>query len=249
MTIPTSNIRLATALAAVFVAASSVAAAAADLAVRSPSFVKAPVLEPVVNWSGFYVGGQAGAASMTTSFKDPDGAFFGQGLNPDRSIKFTGGGYGGFNWQSGSVVVGIDAQWSWYGNEVRSNPFGELNSSFINTKLDSAGSVKARVGLAFTDTLVYVAAGPAWADMKLSTSRLTEDDFNGSGTNRKAVGGLAVAVGVEHMITPNWILRGQIQYAEYEAQKFQVAPFFRLGQQSSVLESTIGLSYKFGPHF
>jgi len=242
------NLRLATALAAAFVAASSVAAVAADLAVRTP-YTKAPVLGPVINWSGFYVGGQAGGASMSTSFKDANDVFDNQGLNPDRSIKFTGGGYGGFNWQSGSFVVGVDAQWFWYGNETTSNPFA--NFDFISTKLHDAGNLKVRFGLVFTDALVYVAAGPAWANMSLSTSRseINEDNLNANGSNKKTVSGLAVAAGVEHMITPNWILRGQVQYAEYRAQNFQVIPGFKLGQQSSVLESTVGISYKFGPLF
>jgi opacity protein-like surface antigen len=85
--------------------------------------------------------------------------------------------------------------------------------------------------------------------MSLSTFQQlgNEDNLGGSGSNRKTVGGLAVAAGVEHMITPSLILRGQLRYAEYRAQNFQVIPGFGLGQQSSVLESTIGLSYKFGP--
>jgi outer membrane immunogenic protein len=190
------NLRLATALAAAFVAASSVAAVAADLAVRTP-YTTAPVLEPVINWwSGFYVGGQAGGASMSTSFKAANDVFDNQGLNPDRSIKFTRGGYGGFNWQSGSFVVGVDAQWFWYGNETTSNPFA--NFDFISTKLHDAGNLKVRFGLVFTDTLVYVAAGPAWANMSLSTSRseINEDNLNANGSNKKTVSGLAVAAGV-----------------------------------------------------
>jgi outer membrane immunogenic protein len=64
MTLSTARIRLAT--AAAFVAVSSVAAVAADLPVRS-TYTKAPALDPVANWSGFYIGGQVGGASMSTT--------------------------------------------------------------------------------------------------------------------------------------------------------------------------------------
>ena len=83
-------------------------ASAADLGPRS--YTKAPALAPAYDWSGFYIGGQAGAASLSPSFKDDDHFFDSQSFNPDRKYSFTGGVYGGYNWQLNSLVVGVDAQ-------------------------------------------------------------------------------------------------------------------------------------------
>jgi outer membrane immunogenic protein len=221
-------------------------ASAADLGPRS--YTKAPALAPAYDWSGFYIGGQAGGASLSPSFKD-DNDFFGGGLNPDRKYSFTGGVYGGYNWQLNSLVVGVDAQWSWYSdNSVTTFPFGTRtaidSSFFLSTKVLDAGSVKARVGLAFQDTLVYVAAGPAWANSTFTVGG--GDIFNVSETAYRS--GIAVAAGAEHMFTPHLVGRGQIQYSDFGVQHLNtVDPRNPLtfGQQTSIVEATAGLAYKF----
>lgn len=225
-------------------------ASAADLGPRS--YTKAPALAPAYDWSGFYIGGQAGAASLSSSFKDDDDFFDNQGLNADRKYSFTGGVYGGYNWQFNSLVVGVDAQWSWYGDSsVTSFPFGTrtpLDSSFsISTKVLDAGSVKARVGLAFQDTLVYVAAGPAWANSTFTIEGGTRLNKLSETAYRS---GIAVAAGAEHMFTPHLVGRGQIQYSDFGTQHLNAGvDILRLprafGQQTSIVEATAGLAYKF----
>jgi outer membrane immunogenic protein len=112
-------------LAAAVAALTSVSANAADMAYKS-----APMAQAAYSWTGLYLGGQAGGASLSASFKDNDDFFDNQGLNPDRKYSFTGGVYGGYNWQINSMVVGVDAQWSWYGNSsVTSFPFGTTGTS------------------------------------------------------------------------------------------------------------------------
>ena len=227
-------------------------ASAADLAARP--YTKAPVaVAPIYSWTGFYVGGQLGGASISPSFKDYDDFFDNQGLNPDRKFSLTGGVYGGYNWQFNSLVVGVDAQWSWYGNStVTSFPFGTAfdgSSFFLESKVRDAGSLKARVGLALQDTLVYVAAGPAWANTTLTVGAGPTDGSNGFNVSESTYRtGIAVAAGVEHMFTPNWVGRGQIQYSDFGTQHLTAASSdgpFHFGQQTSIVEATAGLAYKF----
>ena len=224
-------------------------ASAADLGPRS--YTKAPALAPAYDWSGFYIGGQAGGASLSPSFKDDDDFFGNKGLNPDRKYSFTGGVYGGYNWQLNSLVVGVDAQWSWYGDSsVTSIPGGtkavlEGFNFFLRTKVLDAGSVKARVGLAFQDTLVYVAAGPAWAN---STFTVGGGDIFNEVSETAYRSGIAVAAGAEHMFTPHLVGRGQIQYSDFGTQHLNtIDPRLPLtfGQQTSIVEATAGLAYKF----
>jgi outer membrane immunogenic protein len=238
-------------MSAGFFAAGASAALASDLP-RAP-YLKAQASVPVYDWSGFYVGAQAGAASLSARFNDITSAFHGQGLRPERDLGFTGGGYGGINWQIGALVLGVDAQWSYYRSTAESYPFGEADGSELKARLNNAGGVKGRVGLAFNDTLIYVGAGPSWANATFSTYKtaVVINDHIPPQSDTRTVGGYAVAGGFEHVLFSNWILRSQVQYARYATQSFEPLTVdgvpTPLGQRSSVLEGTLGLAYKFGP--
>src|SRR5262245_51101358 len=213
---------------------------AADL--RAP-VTKAAPYAAAPSWAGFYIGGQVGGASVSTSFKDFDDDFDNQGLNGDRKLTWTAGGYGGINFQHDSFVYGIEAAWSWLNGTVTSFPFGD--EDFLRSKLKDYGSLKARAGLAFGSTLVYVAAGPAWGGSHFSMqSRFVDATEVASGNSHRL--GLAAATGVEHMLSPNWILRGQVEYAQFQTQRITSNFEDRFGQETSVLTGTLGLSYKFG---
>lgn len=151
--------------------------------------------------------------------------------------------YGGFNFQHDSFVYGIEAAWSWLDGTVTSFPFSGETDVFVRNRLRDYGSVKARAGLALGNTLVYVAAGPAWGGSHFSMAR--PDEFASGNSHRL---GLAAATGVEHMLSPNWISRGQVEYAQFQTQRITSNPGFEFGQETSVLTGTLGLSYKFGPH-
>src|SRR4051795_6966700 len=75
------------------------AAGAADMSAR-PAYTKAPMMSPAINWSGFYIGAMGGYAAEATS--DP------------LAIKggFAGGTLG-YNWQFGTVVLGLEADGAW----------------------------------------------------------------------------------------------------------------------------------------
>src|SRR6266705_1437032 len=82
-------------LSSVALVALGASASAADLA---PRYTKAPTMvDPAYNWTGFYVGLHAGAASsdgdLTTLITDG----------------FIGGGQIGYNYQSGMSVFGFEA--------------------------------------------------------------------------------------------------------------------------------------------
>jgi len=203
--------------------------------------MKAPI-SVAPSWAGFYIGGQVGGASVSTSFKDFDDEFDNQGLNGDRKLTWTAGVYGGINFQHDSFVYGIEAAWSWLDGKVTSFPFGD--DDFLRNKLTDYGSVKARAGLAFGSTLVYVAAGPAWAGGRFSVS---DDGVVTSARSHRL--GLVGATGVEHMLNPNWVLRGQVEYAQFQTQRLTHDFGNQFGQETSVLSGTLGLSYKFGPNY
>ena len=93
-------------LAALTAQAMSVPASAADLSVpRAPLYTKAqPVTAVQFDWSGFYAGAHAGYDWGRAHVID-------NGVLTENSVPMNGaigGLLAGFNWQSGSVVYGIE---------------------------------------------------------------------------------------------------------------------------------------------
>src|SRR5712691_10578113 len=92
--------RLSTGAAIAFFAASS-AAFAADIGRQAPP----PMLMPLYNWTGFYVGGNLGGAWASGTLTD---SFSGASFTGNHS-GFIGGGQIGYNWQvAPQFVVGVE---------------------------------------------------------------------------------------------------------------------------------------------
>lgn len=95
---------------------------AADLMAKTPSLA----LAPVANWTGFYVGGNAGAAwgrdeiastlNAPAPFLAVDTAAVSSAASPTfNPAGFTGGLQAGYNWQYGSWVWGSEADFDYLG--------------------------------------------------------------------------------------------------------------------------------------
>ncbi len=213
-------------------------AAAADIPVKTRMMSAAPAW----TWTGLYLGVGGGAASMSTVFKDRDDAFDNQGLTPDRKIGGTAGVYGGYNWQSGNLVLGVEGAWNWYGRTVSSSPFGIANPSYLRTKLKDSANVKGRMGLNVGNTLVYVAGGVAFGRFNFAVFN-ANGPATGSASSTKT--GLVGAVGVEHMFTPNWVGRAQVEYTNYLTSNLTDSLTRQYGQETTTLATTVGVAYKF----
>jgi outer membrane immunogenic protein len=118
------------ALAALILAVSAAAASAADMA-PAPYYTKAPVVvAPVYNWTGFYIGANAGGAwgnsdpRTSTVFVGDSGYFASTSVPAVNAVGgsqrindtgFTGGLTAGYNWQAGAAVVGIESDFNYFG--------------------------------------------------------------------------------------------------------------------------------------
>jgi opacity protein-like surface antigen len=76
-------------------------ASAADKLVKAPIY-KAPIVAPVYNWTGLYVGGNVGGAWSGIMLTDNN---VGASLNPG-GTGFIGGAQAGYNVQAGSFLYG-----------------------------------------------------------------------------------------------------------------------------------------------
>ena len=168
-------------LSTVAFAALAGAASAADLPSRRVAPAPAYVAVPVFTWTGLYAGVNAGYAcsdkgSIFTSGNNgpvggPSTIFnVGNGARPagvqlDRD-GFSGGGQIGYNYQIGSLVLGIEADASYTDLARTGQVTGTTGavSSFRSTT-DYIGTVRGRVGYAFDRFLVYGTGGFAYGDV------------------------------------------------------------------------------------
>src|SRR6266567_206449 len=149
-------------LSSVALVALGASASAADLA---PRYTKAPsMVDPAYNWTGFYVGLNAGAAStdgsLTAVAQTP--FFFSENRFTD-TFRQTG-----YNYQSGMSVFGVEADATWLDVKSTINTgsdpffFGKAGSASISSSIDWLVTARARAGIAATPALlVYVTGGLA----------------------------------------------------------------------------------------
>ena len=193
---------LAVALVASTIAGS---AFAADLPSRKVAPVMAPV--PVMTWTGFYVGLNAGYTwSGNGVATTPLAGFFGPtwntelatsaalatGVDSPKSSGFIGGLQAGYNHQFGALVAGIEtdiqgvigkgSSGARIGAGVPAAFPAELitSSSTSSRKLDYFGTLRARFGFVATPSfLLYATGGLAYGGAKASTSIVQFDANNG----------------------------------------------------------------------
>jgi outer membrane immunogenic protein len=217
------------------VATSAVGASAADLPART--YTKAPpMLAPVYNWTGFYVGLNAGGAwneynPTTATVFSPTGYFATTsvpaiGLVGNQQINrsgFTGGVTGGYNWQVSSAVIGVEADFNYFG--VRGSTSGTglypccaptnftVNSSVSS---DWLATVRGRVGfLATPALLLYGTGGLAVANVK--ASYLFTDTFalaNESASISTTRYGWTAGAGAEYALMNGWSIKAEYLYAD-----------------------------------
>src|SRR5215467_1209772 len=112
---------------------------AADLPRRPPPVTKAPpMVAPVFDWTGFYIGGQVGGAWGTSTVAVPPGP--GNHFDANGVI---GGGHAGFLWQTGPAVFGAEADFNGTGVKGDDGGFG---GQLDKTKLRWAGSARGILG-------------------------------------------------------------------------------------------------------
>jgi outer membrane immunogenic protein len=177
-----------------------VPASAADLAARP--YTKAPpmVQAAVYDWTGFYIGGNAGWGNSHNSwnFLPLGGGSVGEGSN-NADGGFAGGQIG-YRWQAGTWVFGVEAQGDWAdfrGSNI-STIFPETNRS----KLDAFGLFTGQIGYAWNNVLAYVKGGAAVVDNRYDILGLGGGLLASSSSQTNW--GATVGAGIEVGFAPNW---------------------------------------------
>jgi outer membrane immunogenic protein len=163
-------------------------ARAADLPART--YTKAPAAVAAVgNWTGFYLGAIGGYAEKG-------------GL---------AGGTVGYNWQTGALVLGLEADGAWSNAKESATAFGITATDRVN----DVGTVRGRVGYAFDQVLIYGTGGYAWLDNKVTLSA-----GNVSISDNHVHNGWAAGAGVEVMFAPKWSVKAEYLYRSFASQNY-----------------------------
>jgi outer membrane immunogenic protein len=217
---------------AVVALGATVPALAADLGAAPRTYTKAPAyVQPIYNWTGFYIGGHVG------------GAFAGDNSLQGDS-RFLGGIQGGADYQfANNWVIGAEVQYSWTNNSNGGLTFP--NGTLVGSNSDQLGSVTGRLGYSFGPTLLYAKGGYAWKDKDNLTATLAgvPVNFTTTGNNRD---GYTVGAGLEYMFAPNWSAKIEYQYYNFGSTTF-LSGTGLAGTRLNDDEHTVkaGLNYRF----
>jgi outer membrane immunogenic protein len=229
-------------LAAILLAAGVSSAFAVD-----PSLAPYPAYQlPVWSWTGLYVGGDVGYASSNVDHSVTVNAL----SVSTKPSGFIGGIHGGYNWQFGQFVAGLETDIAWANISHTVGVVGKIGLVPFAVQAEDTlhwlGTTRARLGFVPVQSLmVYGSAGFAYGGVedKVITSIGSSSIFS-SFAQTSSVSetrfGWAAGAGAEWAMTNNLLIRAE--WLHYD-----------LGSSSNVLDTSThagnigraGLSYKF----
>ena len=215
------------------------AANAADMKVKYQ-----PGPAPVWSWSGFYIGAHVGGSWATIESEVPGGAF---AFSSHTLNGFLGGGQVGFNWQTGPVVIGVEADAS--ATNLKGTGPCLIGILVCKTEVNWMSTITGRVGFTADKALVYVKAGGAWADFQSNASILGVQIVNqNDGSSRW---GTTIGTGVEYAFTSNWSAKLEYNYLHFgkHTESFNTvlggAPI-QIDLTHDIHAVKFGINYRFG---
>ena len=168
-------------------------ATAADIP-RGAAPYQAPAYVRAYNWTGFYLGLNAGGAWGRSSWD-------GFAVNTDPS-GFMIGVTAGYNWQGASpMVFGLEGDFDW--STVKGSV--ACAGTTCETKNTWFGTVRGRVGYAFDRIMPYVTGGLAFGNIEAKPVALAGASSGNAGWT--------IGAGVEGAIADRWTAKVEYLYA------------------------------------
>jgi len=242
---PSMHLKAVALLGAVAFLGAAQAVYAADMPVKAPVHSEPAAAVPY-NWSGFYVGGNAGASwakSDVTSNLIPgpvvpgSAALYG-GVPANIAVinaigtgslsgngRFTGGGQIGFNWQfAPSWLVGIEADFNSFNEKLSLSRTGTttIGPATVTNSLSTnwLATVRGRIGVTFDRLLLYVTGGAAFTDLNYSQvySDGAAPPGAGSSSKKSTKTGWTVGGGGEWALSDRWTVKAEYLYVQFDGQ-------------------------------
>jgi outer membrane immunogenic protein len=196
-----------------------VATLGATLGASSARAADVPRLQPAVppyptyNWVGPYIGVNLGYqwGSATNSGASPSGLM--------------GGVQGGFNWQLGQYVLGVESDLQ----------LSNADDMFAAWKFSNPwfGTIRGRVGYTMNNVMLYATFGLAYGGGTIETG--------GGLSESNTHVGWAAGGGMEVGLTPNWSAKAEYLFVDLSNQHYVL--FGNTGFESNLLR--LGVNYRF----
>jgi outer membrane immunogenic protein len=206
----------------------STAADAADMPVKAPA-------AKTYNWGGCYVGINGGGAESGSDFTTTvgPGTHLGPadvalveegGTSSANGPNFLGGGQAGCNWQSGTLVYGLEGDVDYF----RSNPQVINGTATLSDGVTSFtviqslttnffATVRPRIGVSADRNLFYITGGAAFTKASYSQAYVDAAVPSGTGlaTGSKSLIGWTAGAGWEYAWTDNWTFRVEYLFTSF----------------------------------
>lgn len=185
-------------------------AAATDMK-RRPYTVNQPL--NAYSWAGPYIGGNLGYSWGDIS------------NNPAKPSGFAGGVQGGYNWQSGPLVYGLEADLQGSGASGTFAAYKFSNPWF--------GTARGRIGYSVDNVLFYGTAGLAFGELRGQLGMLSESYVSA---------GWTAGFGAEFGITQNWSAKVEYLYVDLNENRFGITG---VPNGYSFGTARVGINYRF----
>jgi outer membrane immunogenic protein len=228
---------------------------AADLPMKAPAYVPPPVYD----WTGFYIGGNAGWGWDTvksTEIAPGAGAFpIGTAFTPRKENGWLGGVQAGYNWQPApNFVFGLEGEFTWSditGTSVTISTVPRFAgfTSASTSKLKDFALGTFRLGYAADNWLFYGKGGVAWGQFNGSSIATNP---NGTLFQTATFGGIdagwVVGVGTEWGFAPGWSARIEYDHIFFDSRPVLINGTVNLTNTSSGSNVDLvraGVNYRF----
>jgi outer membrane immunogenic protein len=225
-------------------------ASAADMAVKARP-APPPMVAPVYDWTGFYIGANGGWGSSHNcwDFVTVDGAVVRDGCR-DSSGGIIGGQVG-YRWQVSQFVFGLEAQGDWA--DLSGSRVSLIDPTFsTRTRVNGIGLFTGQIGYAWNAALLYVKGGAAVTSNRFDIFT-TLGGLNVASADATRWGG-ALGVGFEYGFAPNWsigveydhLFMGNANNSFSAVNPIVVGAFNRINQDVDMV--TLRLNWRFGSY-
>jgi opacity protein-like surface antigen len=206
--------------------------------------VPPPMIAPIYNWTGFYIGANLGGAWASGTLTDN---LTGASFSTDHS-GVIGGGTAGYNWQiSPYLVIGIEGTIDGTSIGTSSNiATVPILGTAIQGSVDTnwIATLAGRIGVTQNNVLYYFKGGGGWVN---NSATLTDTVTGVSVSASNTRGGGFVGGGIEFGISPNWTLKGEYDYLGLDnwTNSGPLFPGDTFTVSGHINMFTVGANYKF----
>ncbi len=197
------------------------------------------------DWTGFYVGANAGVAWNNSDLES--GNFSANGIRYERidnqiegdQTAFTGGAMLGYNWQVNQIVVGVETDFNFLGfsddNERTFTGASQLPNSVthkLSFEADWFGTIRGRLGFAADNLLFYGTGGFAYGHMSADSEidiAFNGQDYSFDGNADTVNWGWTAGAGMEYGID-NWSLGVEYLYVDLGSADWDIDANFDTGR-------------------